>query len=394
MAANPEVIVFAVRGVIHSKLGPGLPRSLADRTQTISQATEAELQSILGSSIAIRCALEFPPPNTSLRGSVILGVNERNLSDSDRSALAQAIESALTNAANRDPGVMNANVLISDLRALAINYGQMRDDVTRRRPPVRERRGIGLAVALLIGIAVSDVQWLVTRSGPSEAPTPAVVSNAAASAGTVHSSSDLQALYARSVEEAAVHTPDMRVNLHPVVDDPVRMVSFSLRSPVEQAKTRNYTWVSQAADLIAFCKRASDPLLAVQQTLGLPPSKNEDDIKATRAFVMLVRKTDIFRPCVSSTDIATTSCETDAPDFRVNAQADTEERRMVMTQLWRSHKRGFSDPGYPFTGMGWTYNWNPSSGDHIGVSEYVVRPGANVESVQAMTPADFCAATF
>ncbi|BBQ01255.1 hypothetical protein BSFA1_63830 (plasmid) [Burkholderia sp. SFA1] len=397
MASNNEVIVFTLRGSIAGvpqvTAQAGVPQSLASKTEVLNQATEAEIRSILGEGVTVTCLLDFPPSNTMLRGSVIFNVGERGLSYSVRRALPDTIKAALASVFNADQDVA-ANFRLTVVHAFPANLGALPSEPARNRPPMRERRGIGLVVSLLIGIAVSDVQWLVARSEKADAATSSVVSNADASTGPMRSATDLQALYARSIEEAAVHTPDMRVTLRPIVDDPVRVVSFSSRSPLEQEKTRNYTWVSQAVDLIAFCKRAADPLLTVQQTLGLPPSQSVEDMQAMRAYVMIVRKADIFRPCVSSTDTGTTSCEVNAPDFRAATQADSEERRMVMWQLWKAHKSGFGDPGYPFTGMGWTYNWNPSSRDHIGVSEYVVRPGASVEKMQAMTPADFCSATF
>ena len=46
--------------------------------------------------------------------------------------------------------------------------------------------------------------------------------------------------------------------------------------------------------------------------------------------------------------------------------------------------------GYPFIGMGWTYNWNPYSKDHYGISEYVVKQGAPVQKVRVLTPQQFC----
>jgi hypothetical protein len=47
--------------------------------------------------------------------------------------------------------------------------------------------------------------------------------------------------------------------------------------------------------------------------------------------------------------------------------------------------------GYPVTAMGWSYNWDPAAKMPMGVSEYVVRPGASLRDTTWVTAAQFCA---
>jgi hypothetical protein len=62
----------------------------------------------------------------------------------------------------------------------------------------------------------------------------------------------------------------------------------------------------------------------------------------------------------------------------------------ALAHLWKSQVIGFSQPGYPFTGMGWTFNWSPYSHTQAGVTEFIARKGAQVDAVKQMSPAEFC----
>jgi hypothetical protein len=101
-----------------------------------------------------------------------------------------------------------------------------------------------------------------------------------------------------------------------------------------------------------------------------------------QVVIFTVSREHIFRPCPGGTDIAAPRCVAD----RVAPDLDDAERRFFLGQLWSSGRVGFErrdnvgqvtqDFGYPFTGMGWTYNWDP---------------GAPVRNPRATTPGQFCA---
>ena len=79
----------------------------------------------------------------------------------------------------------------------------------------------------------------------------------------------------------------------------------------------------------------------------------------------------------------------------LDSQLDEKTARFLLNQFWYSHRAAISSGGvvefgYPWTGMGWTYNWDAQSKSHIGVSEFVVKPGASVSNVRDESPADFC----
>jgi hypothetical protein len=84
-------------------------------------------------------------------------------------------------------------------------------------------------------------------------------------------------------------------------------------------------------------------------------------------------------------------------DSDLDATLDAEFTQFLLQQWWSSHRATVEhgrDPelGYPWTGMGWTYDWDPASKTHRGVSEFVVKKSAVTSSVLTVTPASFCGA--
>ena len=205
-------------------------------------------------------------------------------------------------------------------------------------------------------------------------------------AGCTAQPSDLDALndlYQESIAAAAVKRPDYARPLQPI-DISTTQITVAHIQPYPTIDTNRFTWVTAPDELRALCRGRPDPLLAMQQALGLPPEKRDD----VRVFTFNVRPTDMFRPCASSPDINTTKCSVDLPAQPVDAQAAAEH--FVLKQMMDSYRSGFRGPGYPFTAMGWSYDWDPQSPAHQGVSEYVVKPGAVISDVASVDPETFC----
>jgi hypothetical protein len=49
--------------------------------------------------------------------------------------------------------------------------------------------------------------------------------------------------------------------------------------------------------------------------------------------------------------------------------------------------------GYPFTGMGYTYDWGASSSGYFGVNEFIVEQGTTLDEVSKVDLGEFCAGT-
>jgi hypothetical protein len=199
------------------------------------------------------------------------------------------------------------------------------------------------------------------------------------------SSDTLSDLYQKSIIAAAIKRPDYARTLQPI-DMSKPVVTVVHVQPYPTIDTSRFTWVAAPDALRRLCQGKPDPLLAIQQALGLPPEKRDD----VKIFSFDVQPANMFRPCASSPDIATTQCSVDLPAAPNGNQAAAEH--FVLKQMMDSYRNGFNNPGYPFTAMGWSYDWDPGSRTHQGVSEYVVKPGATISNVTSVSPAAFCQA--
>jgi hypothetical protein len=214
------------------------------------------------------------------------------------------------------------------------------------------------------------------------------------------------AAYETSLREAAIKRPGYRVALAVIPADAkaVNVVSFTppLRPPAEK---RDFDmWVALPAQLKAACEGAADPVAALQQVLGLPPVAAADRVVTE----ITVAPQALFRPCTSGGDIAATTCGFDLPpapspaDGQAALQSAYDHLRFIAGHMADVYRTGFARSGaarsdYPYTGvpftsMGWTYNWAPSSATHVGVTEFVVRRDAPITFVKATSPAEFCKA--
>jgi hypothetical protein len=193
----------------------------------------------------------------------------------------------------------------------------------------------------------------------------------------------LEGAYTRSIAEAAVKTPASVRTLTPI-DLTQREITVAHLQPYPTIDASRYIWISLPDELRTFCKNKNDKLLALEMALGLPPDPQEEKV-----FLFRISPADLFRPCASNPDTATTSCSLDLPR---NAPPDSKSEHFVLKQMMDSYRVDFPSPGYPFTAMGWSYDWDPDSPTHQGVSEYVTRPGAAISDVTSETPAAFCEA--
>jgi hypothetical protein len=208
--------------------------------------------------------------------------------------------------------------------------------------------------------------------------------------------------YREAIRRAAIKTPELTksVRLATIDDDlpAVTVIRLAKNDPVEEChgdpskecRLRRDTWVSLPAELLVHCRGKPDALLALQQVLGLPPYAEEHK-SGWAIYQFTVRPKDMFRPCASGARLTDLSCSNDV------SNASAEVRSFVFEQMWTSYRTGFDRPGFPFTGMGWSYNWSPDSQDHVGISEFVVREEASVllretemKFSTRMTPSEFC----
>jgi len=191
----------------------------------------------------------------------------------------------------------------------------------------------------------------------------------------------LEAAYTRSIPAAAVKTPDSVRTLTPI-DMTKNEITVAHLQPYPTIDSTRYIWISLPEELRTFCKDKQDKVLALEMALGLPPDPTDDKL-----FLFKISPADLFRPCASGPETTTTSCSLELPK---DPTADSKSEHFVLNQMVTSYQVGFPSPGYPFTGLGWSYDWDPDSTTHQGVSEYVTKPGSAIADVTSETPAAFC----
>ncbi|GGF14926.1 hypothetical protein GCM10011611_20870 [Aliidongia dinghuensis] len=207
------------------------------------------------------------------------------------------------------------------------------------------------------------------------------------------------ALYEAAIRDAAVKQPaDLEARLSPITSKNADVVTWAYdldsHSVGKLVRTLGAdVWITVAPDLKRRCAGLSGAALTLrlQQLLGLPP----DDATDRKFFTFTVRSADLFRPCADPR-INTSACTLDVPESRHAGLAEATAAahdRFMLQQLLGSYRVGFDRPGYPFTALGYTYDWKPDSETHhVGLSEFVVRKGAIVRDVQEIDTAAYCAA--
>jgi hypothetical protein len=211
---------------------------------------------------------------------------------------------------------------------------------------------------------------------------------------------DPSAEYEQSLSAASLRHPDWSVPLHPLGPGPMQTVGTFTKYNLD---TKNYyVWVSLPAQLWELCKDKQDPILRIQQILGLPPQP-DDPRQPFQIILFQVNQKALFRPCPGGTD---PQAPPDAPRClagnKLNPKLDASITHFLLNQFWTAHHVTYDQVtdkgnpemvfGYPWTAMGWTYDWDTESKTHEGASEFVVKKGSAVDkkTVRSLTPAAFC----
>lgn len=221
---------------------------------------------------------------------------------------------------------------------------------------------------------------------------------------------DLFTVYERALERAAVKRPRPDVPLATVDPSAASIALTTFRFPslkLGQQKLANTLWVSLPSQLKPACAGAPDPKLKLQQVLGLPPTTGPQSV-----FAITARPSDLFRPCMSGRDTTVPVCAdallkdptedgADVAKAYEQLTARYQHLRFVANQMWTVHRIGFAAEhvgrddypynGYPFTAMGWTYDWSPDSASHVGVSEFILPANSDITVEHELTPGEFCA---
>lgn len=222
-------------------------------------------------------------------------------------------------------------------------------------------------------------------------------------AGTPNAT-DAWGVYHAAIADAAVAAPAKVLPLQPLPPgDTVEVVSWvgSQRAPCAGVPCR-YTvsgerqWVTLAGEVQARCRQwklQGDALRErLEQLLGLPP--HTPPVWRKDTFVVLqVPRTHIARPCLGSTLDAS-----DTPRCSITPSGDDppELRSFVLRQMGNAYVADNPGaPGYPFTRLGYTYDWHPEAAArrHYGASEFVVDVGTTATVLALYDTDAYCTPT-
>ncbi|MBD2532112.1 hypothetical protein H6G97_22010 [Nostoc flagelliforme FACHB-838] len=153
-------------------------------------------------------------------------------------------------------------------------------------------------------------------------------------------------------------------------------------------QVKRTTWLTIPAQVKEFCntckgigmKIPGEMMLSLrlEQYLGLL-LKRED--QKTHFVEILVNAKDIERPCTNS-DITTSSCTNFDPK-------SLDKESFLFKEFHKTHDFQQKDGLYPFTGLGYTYDWgNPKTS--VGATEFIIKPGTIVEVSSVKSTEKYC----
>ena len=129
-------------------------------------------------------------------------------------------------------------------------------------------------------------------------------------------------------------------------------------------------WVTTVPELKNRIKSyvSDNHVLRAEQLLGLPPNTGKN------CFVEFwVRPVDLFRACPDA-EIDDSKCEI---CFR-NAVNHDDSLHIAWINSTRISLYFGCGTKYPWTQLGYTYDWNPENNTHVGLSEFILHSGSKV----------------
>lgn len=209
---------------------------------------------------------------------------------------------------------------------------------------------------------------------------------------------DLESTYKMAVEDASkAKTAEIDNNLLAITDDnlslqrndkgQILVVTWTNWNGYDKLANKDMTltreiWATTAPQLKAFSNNlrldSAKMVLRLEQLLGLPPHTGKN-----RFVEIWVNPSDLFRPCPDP-EISDEECELDFPTSSYFTIAEEHQK-------WIKNLRAnsYGKDGYPWTQLGYTYDWgNPKN--HVGLSEFVIKPGSTVTIKGVSNVYEYC----
>jgi len=210
------------------------------------------------------------------------------------------------------------------------------------------------------------------------------------------------AAYQAAIADAAVVSPGKLAPLLALpADETLSVVSWisdrerpcaKTSLPCEMSIGRNPVWVTLTGEVQTRCRtwnlRGDALRRRLEQLLGLPMDPPAA-YRKTEFMLVDVRREHLERPCLGVDET-----DPEHPTCTLVAQPGTpmELRTFVGQQMADSYvTEGPNGPGYPYTRLGYTYDWSPAAGPrHYGASEFIIDPGATAKATAVISTDDYC----
>jgi hypothetical protein len=206
-----------------------------------------------------------------------------------------------------------------------------------------------------------------------------------------------QALYEQAIIDASTYEPSEIQELEPIKADRVNVVTLVSdevsKKIVKDGKLNMNAWVTVVPRLKERCKTftgdGKQRELRITQLLGLPPYNEYKYV-----VEMEVAADYIFRPCPDP-DPSKTRCGQSLPakfPENIKNEFNVDWLKWFAKTVLGSYKL---PNGYPWTRLGYTYDWNPDSTE-VGLTEYIILEGATVNKIEEekyfrlYTLSDYC----
>ena len=172
----------------------------------------------------------------------------------------------------------------------------------------------------------------------------------------------------------------------------IKMVSWKLNPKwyPEKGKYNNgnrVIWVTVAPIIQDSCKsfykKYKDPNMRLRQLLGLQPFTVE-----TFFLEVWVKPSDLFRPAPDN-EINDSSCGLNLPN-----NVSSSYRKWFNDTRANQYKDCtdsiFDEYGYPWTQLGYTYDWSPDNPTNVGLSEFVIKENTDMFVSGVYPNSEYC----
>ena len=198
-------------------------------------------------------------------------------------------------------------------------------------------------------------------------------------------------VYRTSIYSSAVYQHDHVRELRPLVATDGKVLVVSMRTvalPKGTLTLNGDMWVTGVPEVRDRCRAFhGDVVERLHQLLGLPPAERDEP-----AFfsTMRVNATDIFRPSPDASIATPYPCDDEKSEACGNVfpeNATPAHKAWIARSTLGLHRW---PGGYPWTHLGYTYDWGGRGESAYGASEYVIRGGSQVEVIDAMSYTEYC----